>query len=93
MNLTTESQHGGGRRFLAWEAVISVSPVGGGWCVSGPVEENLMFLTGGHAEDQARTLGRCLASLGQTAIIEVHDRKGAMAGSAIYLAEEHGGMS
>jgi hypothetical protein len=52
-----------------------------------------MFLTGVHAEDQARTLGRCLASLGQSTIVEVHDREGAVAGSVTYPAEGQGGAS
>lgn len=92
MNLSTDGRRGGGPHFPA-EAVISVSPVAGGWCVSSPIEESLMFLTGGDAEDQARTLGRCLASLGQTAIVEVHDREGAVAGFATYPAEGQGGAS
>ena len=87
MNLTTQGRRDSGRGFPAGDAVISVSPVDGGWCVSSPLEEDLMFLTGGHAEGQARTLGRCLASIGQTAIVEIHDRSGGIAGSALYLAE------
>ena len=75
------------------EAVISVSPVAGGWCVRSPLEAGLMFLAGGHAETQARTLGRCLASLGQTAIIEVWDRNGAIAGSVTYRPKGQGGAS
>ena len=92
MNLSTEGRRDGGPHFPA-EAVISVSPVAGGWCVSSPHEEALMFLTGRRAEDQARALGRCLALLGQTAVVEVHDREGAIAGSVIYPAEGLGGAS
>jgi hypothetical protein len=92
MTVTTEGRRDGGLHSSA-EAVISVSPVAGGWCVSSPIEEGLMFLTGGHAEDQARTLGRCLASLGQSTLVEVHDREGAVAGSVTYPAEGQGGAS
>ena len=91
MNVATEGRRDGGLRFPACDAVISVDPVDGGWCVSSPLEESLMFLTGGHAEGQARTLGQCLASVGRTAIVEIHDRQGAVAGSVLYLAEQRGG--
>jgi hypothetical protein len=92
MNLSTEERRDGGLQFPGG-AVISVSPVAGGWCVSSPIEESLMFLTGDHAEDQARALGRCLASLGQTAIVEVLDRDGDIAGSVTYPAGRQGGAS
>jgi len=93
MNLATEGRRDGGLHFPGCDAVISVAPVGGGWCVRCPLEEDLMFLTGGHAEDQARTLGRCLASMGQTAIVEIHNRDGAIAGSTLYLPAGQGGLS
>ena len=92
MKVTREGWPGCAVRVPA-EAVISVSPVAGGWCVSSPVEENLMFLTGDDAEDQARTLGRCLASLGQTAIVEVMNGEGGVAGFVTYPAAAQGGAS
>ena len=52
-----------------------------------------MFLAGDDAEDQARTLGGCLASLGQTAIVEVFNREGDLAGFLIYPAGSQGGAS
>jgi hypothetical protein len=93
MNLEAEGRQAVGGRVAAWDAVISVDPVERGWCVSGPLEQRRVFLTGGRAEHQARKLGRGLAALGQTAIIEIHDRAGAMAGSVLYLAEEQVGAS
>ncbi len=66
---------------------ISVAPVGGGWCVScDECGVDLMFLSGGRAESQARTLARCLAGLGQDALVEVHDRRNALAGVTRYVA-------
>jgi hypothetical protein len=91
MNLETEGRRVGGGHVAAWDAVIFVDPVERGWCVTGPLAERRVFLTGGRAEHQARKLGRRLAALGQTAIIEIHDRAGAMAGSVLYLAEEQVG--
>lgn len=92
MNLSTEGRRGGGLS-IPGEAVIAVSPVAGGWCVTSPVEESLMFLTGDDAEDQARTLGRCLASLGQAAIVEVFNRDGDLAGFVTYPAGGQGSAS
>ena len=74
MEVIAEGPRGEGLQGLG-AALISVSPVAGGWCVSSPIEESLMFLTGDHAEHQARTLGRCLASLGRTAVVEVSTAK------------------
>lgn len=92
MDVASQGRRDNGLR-SAGEALISVSPVAGGWCVSSPVEESLMFLTGDHAEHQARALGRCLASLGRTAVIEVRNREGAIAGSVTYPAGGRGGAS
>jgi hypothetical protein len=92
MNVGAEGSREGEQHFPA-KAVISVNPVAGGWSVSSPHEEALMFLIGGHAEDQARTLGRCLASLGQTAVIEIRDQDGALADSVVYPANVRGGAS
>jgi len=93
MNLETEGRRAGGGRTAAWDAVISVDPVESGWCVTGPLEQRRVFITGGRAECQARELGQSLAAMGQTAIVEIHDRAGAMAGLALYLAEEGVGAS
>jgi hypothetical protein len=93
MDVTSEGWRNGGAPRGAGEALISVSPVAGGWCVSSPIEESLMFLTGDHAEHQARALGRCLASLGRTAVVEVRNRDGAVAGSVTYPAGGRGGAS
>ena len=92
MDGTTDRRRYGGVQG-GGEALISVSPVAGGWCVSSPIEESLMFLTGDHAEHQARALGRCLASLGRTAVVEVLNREGAIAGSVTYPAGGRGGAS
>ena len=93
MQVATEGRRVGGGREAAWDAVISVDPVERGWCVTGPLEQRRVFLTGSRAEYQARQLGQRLAAMGQTAIIEIHDRAGAMAGSVLYLAEEEVGAS
>jgi hypothetical protein len=52
-----------------------------------------MFLTGDDAKDHARTLGRCLASLGRTAIVELLDHEGDLAGCVTYRAGSEGGAS
>jgi hypothetical protein len=93
MNATAEGRWESRVSAPIGDAVISVDPVAGGWCVSGPIEEDLIFRTGGRAEYQARTLGQRLAALGQTAIVEIHDLEGAIAGSVLYLAEEQAGLS
>ena len=72
----------------ATPTLILVEPVAGGWCVScrGSCEV-LMFLSGGHAEAQARSLARCLALIGQDALVEIYDRQNDLAGLARYVAE------
>jgi hypothetical protein len=93
MQVATERRRADGGRAAAWDAVISVGPVERGWCVTGPLEQRRVFITGGRAESQARKLGERLAAMGQTAIVEIHDRAGAIAGSVLYLAEEQVGAS
>jgi len=93
MNLEAEGRRADGGRVASWDAVISIDPVERGWCVTGPLEQRRVFTTGGRAEYQARRLGQRLAAMGQTAIIEIHDRAGAMAGSVLYLAEDQASAS
>ena len=88
MNAMVGGPWGGALKAPRGDAVISVDPVAGGWCVSGPIEEDLLFQSGGRAEHQARSLGQRLAASGFTAIVEIHDRGGAIAGSVLYLAED-----
>jgi hypothetical protein len=68
------------------KTTILVEPVGGGWCVSSSLEETLMFLSGGLAELQARRLARCLASLGQDTVVEIHDRTDRVVGAVLYAS-------
>jgi len=63
---------------------IVVTPVGGGWCMSCTCEEPLMFLSGGHAEAEARRLAQCLARLGLSCDVEIHDRRDRLVGRMVY---------
>jgi hypothetical protein len=65
---------------------ILVSPVPGGWSVDCPVTDNvLVFASGARAEQAARSLGACLAGLGHDIRVAVHDRHGALIGTAHYF--------
>jgi|GEM_PF-1137489 len=67
------------------DAVILVEPVDGGWCVhSRGACEPLMFLSGGRAETHARALAKCLSTLGHDVLVELHDRRNALAGIVHY---------
>lgn len=63
---------------------IVVMPVDGGWCMSCTCEEPLMFLSGGRAEAEARRLARCLADLGLSCDVEIHDRCDHVVGRTLY---------
>jgi len=63
---------------------IVVTPVSGGWCMSCTCEEPLMFLSGGHAEAEARRLAQCLARLGLSCDVEIHDRRDRLVGRMVY---------
>lgn len=65
---------------------ILVEPAGCGWRVTSGWEEDLMFLSGGLAELQARRLARCLASIGQDTVVEIHDRHDLVVGAVLYAA-------
>lgn len=69
------------------EIRILVRPVSGGWCVTSDFEELLLFHSGAKAEFQARSLARCLSSLGRDTVVEVHDRRDVVVGSILYGAE------
>lgn len=69
------------------QARILVGPVCGGWCVTCDCDETLMFLSGGGAERQARSLARCLSSLGRDTVVEIHDLRGGLVGSILYASE------
>ena len=68
------------------EIRILVRPVSGGWCVTSDFEELLLFRSGAKAEFQARSLARCLSSLGRDAVVEVHDSRDVVVGSILYGA-------
>jgi hypothetical protein len=69
--------------------MILVSPLPGGWSVDCPATDNvLVFASGARAEQAARSLGVCLAGLGHDIRIAVHDRHGALVGTAHYFPVE-----
>jgi hypothetical protein len=68
--------------------VISVLPVLGGWSVHTPLTaQPLMFLSGGRAEEKARSLAETCARLGQDARVMIHDRRSTLIGTFHYAAE------
>jgi hypothetical protein len=66
---------------------VEVSPVSGGWVVltSGHCAP-LVFLSGGRAEQQARRLAVCFASLGDDVRLAVRDLSDAIVGTFFYEA-------
>lgn len=69
------------------QKVISVRPVDGGWSVEGGFfEAPLMFLSGGRAEEKARSLAQLLARQGQDVRVVVHDRRNTLIGAVNYVA-------
>lgn len=56
---------------------VQVAPADGGWAVHcSALGQPLMFLSGRKAEQQARRLADCLASLGQRVSLVIRDRTG-----------------
>jgi hypothetical protein len=61
--------------------VISVTPTSAGWTVSGDgVTEEMVFTTGGRAEQAARRLAEGLARSGQMVELRIYLRDGSLAG-------------
>jgi hypothetical protein len=87
MNAAIQRRSGASASDETPEIRILVRPVNGGWCVMSDFEESLLFLSGARAEFQARSLARCLSSLGRTTVVEVHDRKDVVIGSILYASE------
>jgi len=56
---------------------VTVTPVQCGWSVLSPLSSGLlMFLSGDHAEEQARRLAKLAARLGRDAEVRIHHRDG-----------------
>jgi hypothetical protein len=66
---------------------VEVAPIAGGWVVitTGPCVP-LVFLSGGRAEQQARRLATCFASLGDDVRLAVRDLSNAIVGTFFYEA-------
>jgi hypothetical protein len=61
--------------------IISVKPVGDGWCVqSEGFEGGMMFFSGAKAEAAARRLAETIAKSGRSSEIRIFLRDGALAG-------------
>lgn len=67
--------------------VIWVSPLSGGWTVRCAELEPLVFRSGRRAEEQARAIASCLASLGRDAQVVIQDRSNNFVGTADYPAD------
>jgi hypothetical protein len=64
--------------------VISVAPTSAGWTVSGHgVEEQMVFPTGGRAEQAARRLAEDLARSGRMVELRIYLRDGSLAGRMV----------
>ncbi|MFN3583140.1 hypothetical protein [Phenylobacterium sp.] len=59
---------------MAYQRVIWVSPLAGGWTVRCAELEPLVFRSGRRAEEQAKALADCLAGLGRDAQVRIQDR-------------------
>lgn len=66
--------------------LITVKPVQGGWAVDPSDGQQLMFLTGGRAEQKARELAQRAVRLGIPAEVRVHDGRGELIGKIPYEA-------
>ena len=66
--------------------VIWVSPLSGGWTVRCAELEPLVFRSGRRAEEQAKAIASCLASLGRGAQVVIQDRSHNLVGTADYPA-------
>jgi hypothetical protein len=96
MNYASRSQHAGGgsngpRRDseAPRKALLDVTPVDGGWRLLCPTTGDLMFLSGGRAEQCARRTALLLAQLGLEVEVRIHDRFNALAGTIHYFADDN----
>ena len=64
--------------------VIWVSPLSGGWTVRCAELEPLVFRSGRRAEEQAKAIASCLASLGRRVQVRIQDRSHNLIGTADY---------
>lgn len=71
---------------MAYQRVIWVSPLDGGWTVRCAELEPLVFRSGRRAEEQAKALADCLANLGRDAQVRVQDRSLNLVGTRHYPA-------
>lgn len=69
------------------DRVITVRPVGGGWCVACSLTGELMFLSGARAEEKARALAACFAELGSDVHLEVHDLRDQLVATRRYFGD------
>lgn len=67
---------------------LDVMPVVGGWRLVCPVTGDLMFLSGGQAEQCARQTALLLARLGHEVEVRIHDRFDNLAGTIHYFADD-----
>ena len=66
--------------------VIWVSPLVGGWTVRCAELEPLVFHSGRKAEEQAKAIAACLASLGRDAQVRIQDRAHNLVGTENFPA-------
>ena len=64
--------------------IIWVSPLADGWTVRCAEFEPLVFRSGRRAEAEAKRLAACLAGLGRSSQVRIHDRKMNLIGTANY---------
>ncbi|MDG2520367.1 hypothetical protein P7B02_02345 [Caulobacter segnis] len=84
VNLEAELKGGSQAR----PARLDVAPVDGGWRLVCPATGDLMFLSGGRAEQCARQTALLLAQLGHEVEVRIHDRFNNIAGTIHYFAED-----
>lgn len=89
----TSKAAGLGRKFSDRDAEpraarLQVTPVEGGWRLVCPLTGDLMFLSGGRAEQCARQTALLLAQLGHEVEVRIHDRSNALAGTIHYFADD-----
>ena len=66
--------------------IIWVSPLADGWTVRCAELEPLVFRSGRRAEEQAKALARCLASLGRGAQVRIQDKAWNLVGTQHFPA-------
>jgi hypothetical protein len=66
---------------------VSIRPAPGGWLLRSGWSEPLAFLSGATAEARAHHLARAVAGAGADAMVEVHDRSGALVGTTRYFGD------